>query len=250
MAVKDRKKTYCGDNGGTNRFGKPCERPAGWRTKHPGSGRCTFHEEQQGASVPPTIPRKYSIRAKQGVKREQDGKVGRPAYYHEEFVDMAYRFCLMGSRDVDLARLFEVDVKTLWSWKQEHPEFGRAILDGREAADSNVAAAMYHAATGYEHPEEKIFQYEGGIITHDTTKRYPPNVSAGQLWLFNRQPRLWKDQRRLELSGSIAVEVSNLSDSELLSRLQDRRARIENLMSTAGPSLAGLSEAQDDAEPN
>ena len=68
-------------------------------------------------------------------------------------------------------------------------------------ADANVAKRFYNRARGYEHPEDKIFLYEGSPVIVSTVKHYPPDTQAAIFWLMNRQPRLWKDKKSLELSG-------------------------------------------------
>lgn len=229
--AREKQKNLCGDYGGVNRFGQPCERPAGWRTDHKGTGPCMFHPDVRKPQAPRNIPEQYSFKAHR-LKTVNDGKIGKPGYYDETFPALVYRFCLMGARDVDLARLLEIDVSVLYDWRKAHPELESAIKEGREIADAEVANAIYHAAVGYEHEDTKFFAYEGDIISETYTKHYPPNVQAGQFWLYNRQPQRWKDQRRIELSGTLHMEVSQLSDEELLKRLEERRARIGALRPT------------------
>lgn len=43
MAHRHPSHDKCADFGGASKRGKPCGRPAGWGTKHPGTGRCKLH---------------------------------------------------------------------------------------------------------------------------------------------------------------------------------------------------------------
>ena len=51
-------------------------------------------------------------------------------------------------------------------------------------------------ATGYWHPEEKVFCRNGQIIRVKTIKYYPPDTAACIFWLKNRRPNLWSDRVR------------------------------------------------------
>lgn len=130
-------------------------------------------------------------------------KVGRPTKYKPEYAHMALRHCLLGSDNAGLAALFKVDVRTISEWIDTIPEFSQAIYEGREGADAHIAASMYHRARGYSHPEQKVFNSNGEIITHDTVKHYPPDTQAASLWLRNRHPKLWRDKQEVEHSGSV-----------------------------------------------
>jgi hypothetical protein len=44
-------------------------------------------------------------------------KVGRPSKYRDEFPEQAFKLCLLGATDVQLAAFFDVDVATIDRWK-------------------------------------------------------------------------------------------------------------------------------------
>ena len=49
--------------------------------------------------------------------------------------------------------------------QDEHPTFMNSIKSGREEADANVAASLYHRANGYSHKAEKIaFDKDGNAL--------------------------------------------------------------------------------------
>jgi hypothetical protein len=106
---------------------------------------------------------------------------------------MTHKLALMMYTDAEQAKYFGVSPEIFRIWGQEHPEFIRARVRGREVADAPVVAALRDRALGYEHQEEKVFLGPNGqIITHETTKRYAPDTRAAELWLSNRQPDKWK----------------------------------------------------------
>lgn len=138
--------------------------------------------------------------------------VGRPTKYKTEYADLAYKFCLMGATDKKLAEFFSVDERSINEWKQVHPEFSQSLYNGREKADAEIAHSLYHRAKGYEHPEDDIKMFQGGIIVTPTVKHYPPDTGAATLWLKNRQSQAWRDkvdiEQKTEHSGTVGVDLS------------------------------------------
>ncbi len=126
-------------------------------------------------------------------------KVGRPSKYDPAFCDLAEKFCKLGATDVQLAEFFEVSEQTLNTWKHEHPEFLESLKKGKAIADAEVASKLFHRATGYEHPEVHVSNYQGTITKTELTRHYAPDTTAGIFWLKNRRPDLWRD--RVEHTG-------------------------------------------------
>ena len=46
-------------------------------------------------------------------------KVGRPTLYWKKYPEQAYKQCLAGATDADLANFFEVDEDTINVWKKK-----------------------------------------------------------------------------------------------------------------------------------
>lgn len=132
--------------------------------------------------------------------------------YKDEYVELAYNYCLLGATDEDLANMFDVSEVTINNWKKEHEEFYLALKRGKEIADAKVAKALFHRATGYSHEDIDIKMYEGGIIETPYTKHYPPDATAMIFWLKNRQPKKWRDKQVTEHEGEITIESKSLSD--------------------------------------
>jgi DNA-binding XRE family transcriptional regulator len=142
-------------------------------------------------------------------------KVGRPTKYKAEYADQAYKLTLLGATDAQLADFFGVTEQTFNAWKKSHPEFLESITRGKDLADAEIAAALYHRAKGYSHPEDKIFNNNGQEMVVPTIKHYPPDTQAASLWLRNRQPGRWRDKQQVEHSV----------DNDLVRRILDARQR-------------------------
>ena len=150
--------------------------------------------------------------------------VGRPTLYKSEYKKQAYKLCLLGATDKELADYFEIAEATLNLWKVNHPEFIEAIKSGRVEADANVANRLYKRALGYEHKEDVIMQYKGAPVIVHTTKHYPPDTAAAFIWLKNRRSDKWMDKTVTDINGTLTVQIGDLpSLDEIIERREQRR---------------------------
>lgn len=154
-------------------------------------------------------------------------KRGRPTKYHPDFNQIAFRACLNGATDEELAERFNIDKTTLYWWQKRHPEFRSSIVSGKIEADDKVAEALYKTATGYQHPETKVLVVNGEIETVQVTKHYEPNFNSMRLWLLNRQRSKWRDNSDMTVHRG----ANEMSDEEL-----ERIARGENANATGSGS--------------
>lgn len=157
------------------------------------------------------------------ARPERKRRVGRPSKMEEiesddpdekgfvskRLCDQAMKLCMLGLIDERVAEIMGIDTPKFYRWQKDYPEFSKAVQAGKEGADAEVVHGLYHRAIGYSHPEEKVFTYEGAIITHETTKHYPPSEAAGIFWLKNRHRDKWRDVKSSELSGpdGRAIEI-------------------------------------------
>lgn len=126
---------------------------------------------------------------------------GRPSRYKSEYAEWAEKMAKLGATDAELADAFGVTEKTINEWKKAHVEFSLSLKKGKLLADAEVAAKLFHRATGYEHPEDDIRAINGEIVITPTIKHYPPDTTAAIFWLKNRQPAKWRDRPEAEQSG-------------------------------------------------
>ncbi|TSP11447.1 helix-turn-helix domain-containing protein [Cupriavidus campinensis] len=127
--------------------------------------------------------------------------MARPTSYKAEYAEQAFKLCLLGATDAEMADIFGVTEQTLNNWKTSHPEFFESIKSGKAAADANVASRLYQRAMGYTHPAVKIVVVGGEIKHKPYTEHYPPDTAAGIFWLKNRRKKDWRDKIEQELSG-------------------------------------------------
>lgn len=140
---------------------------------------------------------------------------GRPTDYRPEFAEQAEKLCKLAATDIEVADFFGVDVRTIYRWKEAHPEFCHALKTGKDLADERVERSLFARATGYEHDEVDIRVVNGEIIQTPIRKYYPPDTTAGIFWLKNRRKEQWREVKAVEVSGSDGGPVQTLDVSKL-----------------------------------
>lgn len=138
--------------------------------------------------------------------------MGRPTKYHDDLARQAYELALLGLTDAEMARVFDVEEKTLNNWKDAHPEFLQSLKDGKDIADAQVTKSLYKRATGYEHKAVKISANPNGD-EHVTEyiERYPPDTTACIFWLKNRQRAKWRDKVETDVNMAGELGIRNIT---------------------------------------
>jgi hypothetical protein len=128
---------------------------------------------------------------------------GRPTKYRDEYAQQAYKLCLLGATDGEMANFFEVCEATITNWKRDYPDFLASIRDGKIKADAHLAHKLYCRAEGAEWEEEQAFKVKTGphserVETVTVKRAAPPDTSALIMWLTNRQRGLWRNTQSLQ----------------------------------------------------
>jgi hypothetical protein len=118
---------------------------------------------------------------------------GRPTKYKAEYAIQAKKLCSLGAIDTEIADFLNIDISTLYRWKNKHKGFCEAIKLGKEPANERAKLALYHRALGYSHPEDKILSVNGEVQVIPTVKHYPPDSTALIFFLRNRLPEEFRN---------------------------------------------------------
>ena len=145
---------------------------------------------------------------------EESKGVGRPTKYKEEFNAQAYKLCLLGATDKELADFFNVNEDTIYEWLKVYPQFSEEVKRGKIIADAEIAESFYNRAKGFEIDTEKVFCSEGVIVTHPTKTYFPPDAGAALNWLKNRQKDKWRDKHEVEHTGEVK-QIFKIGDQEI-----------------------------------
>lgn len=138
--------------------------------------------------------------------------------YHPGYAEQAYRLALLGATIKELSEFFHVHEQTIHFWFQKYERFKKAFYSGKAEADAKVVERLYMRATGYSHPEEKVFCNHGEIIKTTVMKHHPPDTGAACFWLKNRRKGQWKDRHEHSIVPARVLEPIDLvpiSDEEL-----------------------------------
>jgi len=149
---------------------------------------------------------------------EANKRVGRPTKYKPEYDQQAYKLCLLGHTDAELAKYFEVNEDTIHEWKKVHISFSESIKSGKDIADGHVVESLYKSAMGYEHPDTDIRVCDNEIVETPIIKYYPPNATSLIFWLKNRRPKQWRDKHDVDHTTDglpMNSSIENLSFEEL-----------------------------------
>jgi hypothetical protein len=112
---------------------------------------------------------------------------GRPTEYSYKLDGMVMRMLMLGLPMKRIAEIIGVSPGTLKDWEARHPSFRLAIHNGRDGADANIVATLYHRAMGYSHHAEKVtITKDGDIFRAEYIEHYPPDTQALIFWLTNR----------------------------------------------------------------
>src|SRR5216684_3093292 len=146
----------------------------------------------------------------------EDIRTGRPTIYRPELATLARKLALLGATDQEMADALGVDQGTLDRWKTRHKEFRIAIQVGKIRADAEIAESLYNRARGMSVPAVKIFQGtpEGGPVIVPHQEHLPPDVGAAKLWLRNRQPERWRERQEVNVTGTVAHRLAQMTPEE------------------------------------
>ena len=146
------------------------------------------------------------------------GKRGPAPNYKPDFCPIAYKFCLLGATNDDLAGLFEVSLATIGNWLRRYPAFRKAVQDGRDVADADVALSLHQQAKGFTHPDVKILAIEGEAQEIPYNRYFPPDRQAAIHWLRNRRRKQWRE----------VIEHEHSVTEEKLRELEEAGIRARN----------------------
>lgn len=131
----------------------------------------------------------------------------------------------------DIARRIGINLDTLVIWKKKYPPIAEALSNGKELIDYKVENALLKSALGYRTKDVKVtttmrFGKVVETIKETTDREVAPNVTAIQMWLYNRQKDKWKN---MSSSKSMLDEMGDDSTIEItVTRASKNESGFEN----------------------
>lgn len=126
----------------------------------------------------------------------------------------------------EMADKIGVTLQVFKEARNEFEELDQALMESKDVVDYKVENALLKSALGYSTKEVKVttlMRYGKVVETTKevTEKEYAPNVSAIQMWLYNRQKDKWRNMNvqkslteDLEEDSSIEITVKRASGNE------------------------------------
>lgn len=140
---------------------------------------------------------------------DQPNKVGRPTDYKPEYCEKIVPLGPLGCTDKQVSTLLNVTEKTVYNWKNEHPEFLQAINLVKLQADMEVSYSLYRNATRNN------------------------NVQAQMFWLKNRQSEVWREKQDVDLRTPDGIQISAIDASRLAGMSDEEIAQVREKMREA-----------------
>ena len=146
--------------------------------------------------------KKKVVKKKKATKKVKKNPVkkGRPTKLTHQTKIAIMQLARDGKTNEEMAGIVGVAEKTFYQWKNNNEEFSKVLQKNKDSADKMVEAAVFQRAMGYTIEEEKIHFDQFGDVSRATThKHYPPDTSAQNFWLTNRNKKKWKNKQEVEL---------------------------------------------------
>jgi len=134
---------------------------------------------------------------------------GRPETYDPDWHPRkAEELSRLGATMEQIASVFDVHVRTVWQWSNQHPEFNQSVKMGAGPADDAVERSLYQRAMGYETREtENLYEmtevqdpvsgevrvFRKLVGVKEKVKSVAPDTTAQIFWLKNRRPAEWRE---------------------------------------------------------
>ena len=104
---------------------------------------------------------------------------------------------------VGLAKVFDVERKTIYNWMGDNDEFLHSINEGRKIFDGiGIERSLVRRATGYSYTETTREPDADGnmVVTKRVKKHISPDVAAIKHWQVNIFPERWRDKQDHEIT--------------------------------------------------
>jgi len=120
--------------------------------------------------------------------------------WDESRIEQAYQLALLGFTEKQIADEMEINLQTLYYWKDNMEGFGKRLQEGKTVADAKVAGELYKNCFD-RFIKYKTQHIDGGrMVEVERTVFIQGDKWAQARWLALRQKGLWSEVQKLELT--------------------------------------------------
>lgn len=153
--------------------------------------------------------------------------IGRNSRYNLDYPVYAFKLCLLGATNKELAAYFDVAVSTIIAWRKFHSAFGDAVKRGKKIADMEVAHSLYQSCLDrivttrqaikckevyYDDKGKRVEKERVELVTVE--KHIPADFRSQQYWLRNRNPAQWNKKNDEADDEAINAVLLNLGSGQ------------------------------------
>ncbi len=120
-----------------------------------------------------------------------------------------------GLTDEQIAKNLNINIATLYRYKNQFCEFCEALKKGKEVSDIEVENALFKRAIGYKYKEviKEVKEIDGKKSTYvkEVIKEMPGDVGAQIFWLKNRKSSKWKDKQDIDIEdNNVSITINGV----------------------------------------
>ena len=142
-----------------------------------------------------------ALMEKKGVPKEEINH----SHYDPAMCDVVYEMVMDGASHKKVAAALGVNVRTLYKWRKEYPDFAAAMSPVEEMTNE-VEMSVFGKAKGYTYTAQKPMSVQGNIEIAEYEEHVAPDMTAARMWLQAHAPAKWSDK------SMVAHEVGGLKD--------------------------------------
>jgi hypothetical protein len=137
--------------------------------------------------------------------------MARPSKFKDLNIPLIKKLAGYGHTDEEICDIVGICRDSLIEYKKKYPAFSDTIKKSKAISDAKVIRSLYERATGYEHKEDAIFQFQGSPVIVPTVKHYPPDATSAIFWLKNRQSKDWRDRQEIEIISKVGKMADKMA---------------------------------------
>ncbi len=116
-------------------------------------------------------------------------------------------------------------------------------------ADANGGSPVLSGGWVQAQGRQIFHNPETGVVRAPYVEHYPPDTNAALAWLSRRQPELWKDRQEVNVTGTVAHRLAQMTPDERAAFALDLAQQARRRLIDAGVIIEHVAEPAPDDQP-